>query len=376
MQDPQDLWGEGARPRPRQLLFDVLAAGGFTLLAILPAIQQSVPAIVGTLTMGLALAVRRLSWPAMVVLAAGAGGCQLVGGELVLLADLGYAGVFFVLGAHPRAAVRRFGLVGALGSAAVLATMVGVDGVDAVSGVSVAFAVAGSASLAALVAGGGWAAGYVRWQSRARITAQVQAGLEQERTRIAADMHDLVAHTWAVVAAQADGARYALDGPEGDRKAAKALDVIADTARGSIADLRDLLAELRYQEPATPPGRGSRDALVERIRASGMQVQLVEHGDPSTSGLLAVAAQRLLAESLTNALKHGDLAHPVEVEEDWRDGYRLVVRNRVRGSSTGPGTGHGLAGMRDRVAAAGGTFEAGVYGVTWTVCAELPEPAA
>ena len=62
-----------------------------------------------------------------------------------------------------------------------------------------------------------------------------------------------------------------------------------------------------------------------------MDVRLVEHGEPSASGLLAVTAQRLLAESLTNALKHGDLAHPVEVEEDWRDGYRLVVRNRVRG---------------------------------------------
>jgi signal transduction histidine kinase len=374
VQEPQDLWGERARPRPRQLLFDVLAAGLFTLLALTTAVQQSVPAVVGTLAMGLALAVRRLSWPAMALLAAGTGGCQLVGGELVLLADLGYAGVFFVLGAHPRSAVRRFGLVAALGSAAVLATMVGFDTVDAVTGVSTAFAVAGSAALAALVAVGGWAAGYVRWQTRARITAQVQTGLEQERTRIAADMHDLVAHTWAVVAAQADGARYALDGPEGDRKAAEALDVIADTARGSIADLRDLLAELRYQEPATPPGRGARDALVERMRASGMEVRLVEQGEPSGSGVLAVAAQRLLAESLTNALKHGDLGHPVEVEEDWRDGYRLLVRNRVRGSSSVPGTGHGVAGMRERVELAGGTFAAGASGETWTVAAVLPAP--
>jgi signal transduction histidine kinase len=200
----------------------------------------------------------------------------------------------------------------------------------------------------------------------------VRTGLEQERTRIAADMHDLVAHTWAVVAAQADGARYALDGPDGDRKAKAALDVIADTARGSISDLRDLLAELRYQEPATPPGRGAREALVERMRASGMDVRLVEHGDPSASGALAVAAQRLLAESLTNALKHGDLGHPVEVEEDWRGGYRLVVRNRVRGSSSVPGTGHGVAGMRERVELAGGTFAAGASGETWTVAAVLP----
>ncbi len=376
MQDAQDLWGERARPRPRQLLFDVLVAGVFTLLALTTAIQQSVPAIVGTLAMGLALAVRRLSWPAMVVLATATGICQIVGGELVLLADVGYAGVFFVLGAHPRSAVRRFGLVAALGSAAVLATMVGLDSVDAVTGVSSAFAVAGSAALAALVAGGGWAAGYARWQTRARITAQVQAGLEQERTRIAADMHDLVAHTWAVVAAQADGARYALGSGSADRKAEEALEVIAETARGSIADLRDLLAELRYEEPATPPGQASRDALVERLRASGMEVRLVEHGDPSASGQLAVAAQRLLAESLTNALKHGDLAHPVDVEEDWRDGYRLEVRNRVRASSGALGTGHGLAGMRDRVTTAGGAFEAGASDGTWTVRAELPEPVA
>ena len=177
-------------------------------------------------------------------------------GELVLLADLGYAAVFFILGAHPRSGVRRFGLVAAVGSAVVMATMVGLDAVDAVSGVSTAFAVAGSASLAALVAGGGWAAGYVRWQSRARITAQVQAGLEQERTRIAADMHDLVAHTWAVVAAQADGARYALgNGPAPTARRPRHSTSSRRPRAGSIADLRDLLAELRYEEPATPPGR-------------------------------------------------------------------------------------------------------------------------
>jgi signal transduction histidine kinase len=247
---------------------------------------------------------------------------------------------------------------------------------DAASGGSGAFAAIAAGALAMLVAGGGWALGYVRWQTRQRVTAQVQAGLEQERTRIAADMHDLVAHTWAVVAAQADGARYALGDPDGDRTAAKALEVIAETARGSISDLRDLLAELRYEEPATPPGHGSRDALVERMRASGMQVRLVEHGHPAAAGLLAVAAQRLLAESLTNALKHGDLAHPVEVEQDWRDGYRLVVRNRVRDLSDGLGSGHGLSGMRHRATLAGGAFDAGASDGIWTVRAVLPEPAA
>jgi len=373
--DPQDLWGESARLRPRQLLFDVVVAGVFTLVALAPAVHQPRLLLLGTVTMGLALAVRRVSWPAMVALAVVTGACQLVAGELVIVPDAGYAPVCFVLGAHPRSWVRRLGLAGAATSAVVLATAVGTGAMgDAATGGSTTFAVVASAALASLVAGGGWGLGYVRWQNRARITAQVQTGLERERTRIAADMHDLVAHTWAVVAAQADGARYALGGPDGDRAAAEALDVIADTARGSISELRDLLAELRYDVPPTPPGRGSRAALVERMRASGMELRLVESGQPSASSLLAVTAQRLLSEALTNALKHGDLDHPVEVEEDWRDGYRLVVRNRVGASSQALGTGHGVAGMRERVHLAEGRFESGREAADWVLRAQLPEP--
>lgn len=374
---PPDLWEAHRRPTVRRVLVDLVLAAALTALALVPASRLGGLSVAATLAMGAALVVRRVSWPVMTALGAVSGVLQLVDSELAVVADLGYFPIFFALGSHPSPVVRRLGLGGALASAVVLATGVGVGGMgDAVQANSVAFAVVASAALALLVAGGGWASGYVRWQNRARITAQVQAGLDQERTRIAADMHDLVAHTWAVVAAQADGARYALGGAEGDRKAAEALDVIADTARGSIADLRDLLAQLRYQEPAAPPGRGARDAVVDRVRASGMELRLVEHGEPSSSGLLAVVGRRLLAESLTNALKHGDLRHPVDVEEDWRHGYRLVVRNRVRGSSgPAPGTGHGLAGMRDRVVAAGGSFAAGAEGDTWTTRVELPEPA-
>ena len=349
-------------------------AGAFTLLAVAVAAQQSVAMVLVSLALGLAIAVRRVSWPAMAALAGGAGIAQLAVGELALLADLGYAPVFFVLGAHPREAVRRFGLVAAVASVVALAVAVGADGVDAVSGISTGYAVVGSSALAALVAGGGWAAGLVRWQNRARISAQVQAGLESERTRIATDMHDLVAHTWAVVAAQADGARYSLDSPEGAGQAADALDVIAETARGSISDLRDLLAELRYERPAGQPGRSVPDATFERMRASGMDLLVTVHGEPPADGLVAVTAQRLRSEALTNALKHGDLSRPVELEEDWRDGYRLVVRNRVGASSQSLGTGHGLAGMRDRVHLAGGRFDAGRHGADWVVRADLDEP--
>ena len=376
--DPADLWGERGRPRPRQLVYDVATAGVFTLLAGAVALQQGTLETVGTLAMGLALAVRRISWPLMVALAVLTGVLQLVGGELVILTDLGYAPVCFALGAHPTALARWVGLAGVVSSAVVLAAGVatGTLGNFAGSAASDVFSFIASLALATLVAGGGWALGYMRWQSRQRISAQVQTGLERERTRIAADMHDLVAHTWAVVAAQADGARYSLGSPGGERRTAEALDVIAETARDSISDLQRLLAELRYEAPGTPPGHGSRQALLARMRASGMELHVVEHGEPSASPLLAVTAQRLLAESLTNALKHGDLDHPVEVEEDWRDGYGLAVRNRVRGSSApAPGTGHGLPGMRDRASSAGGTFEAGVDGSCWVVRAALPEAA-
>ena len=108
-----------------------------------------------------------------------------------------------------------------------------------------------------------------------------------------------------------------------------------------------------------------------------MDVRLTAVRRASASGLLAVTAQRLLAESLTNALKHGDLSHPVEVEEDWRDGYRLVVRNRVRGRRAGAR--HRPRAGRDARPGdlAGGTFEAGASdGEPGPSRAALPEPVA
>jgi signal transduction histidine kinase len=116
--------------------------------------------------------------------------------------------------------------------------------------------------------------------------------------------------------------------------------------------------------------------MLDRMRASGMTLVVTAHGEPSESGLVAVTAQRLLSEALTNALKHGDLSRPVELEEDWRDGYRLVVRNRVPhlppGAPRPLGTGHGVTGMRERVELAGGRFVVVAEGDVWTVTATLP----
>jgi signal transduction histidine kinase len=182
-------------------------------------------------------------------------------------------------------------------------------------------------------------------------------------------MHDLVAHSWAVVAAQADGARYVAGTDPG--RAQEALAVIGDTARSAMDDVRVLLARLREPGGADELAFEKPDALAARMRASGMDLHVERHGDPVAEGLLAMTARRVLTESLTNALKHGDLTRPVEVAEDWRDGYRLRVSNAV---ATGDlqGQGHGLLGMAERVAVVGGTLTAERRGDQWVVEAHVP----
>ena len=133
-----------------------------------------------------------------------------------------------------------------------------------------------------MVVVGSWIAGYLRWQRRQAVQARADATLqalesrrlhdlyeqEQERSRIAADMHDLVAHSWAVVAAQADGARYVVR--EDPDRAQQALTVIGDTARSAMDDVRVLLGRLREQPPAEQALVFEQpDALVARMRDAG-----------------------------------------------------------------------------------------------------------
>ena len=108
------------------------------------------------------------------------------------------------------------------------------------------------------------------------------------------------------------------------------------------------------------------------MRASGMNLETVTEGEPPADALLALTSHRLLGESLTNALKHGDLDHPVTVAQDWRDGYHLTVRNRVRDGAAGTGTGNGIAGMTERASVAGGRLVSRPTGDEWVVDAYFP----
>ncbi|SDO74341.1 Signal transduction histidine kinase [Pedococcus dokdonensis] len=388
-----DVWGD-ERPSRRQVLLDVSV--GLVLAALLGPLHATIGVAAGIAAalVGVALALRRLSWQAMSVVAIGAAVLQVASGQVAYLADPGYAVLFFTLGAHRSRGVRRWGLACAAVATVVAGTFMSFQPRPSATALTTVALSAGFAALTAVVAGGGWVAGFVRWQNRqgvqARVDAQLEAAerrrlsdlydVEQERRRIAADMHDVVAHSWAVVAAQSDGARYGLShDPAG---AERALEVIGETARAAITDLRTIVAQLR--DPAlapSTPGFAQQSEVIDRMRTSGMDLRVEEHGERDESPLVALTAHRLLAESLTNALKHGDLRAPVRVEQDWTDGYRLTVTNRLRdqppgsaggGAALPTGTGHGLVGMAERTTVAGGTFRAGPEGGSWVVRVQVP----
>lgn len=239
--------------------------------------------------------------------------------------------------------------------------------------------------------------------STQRDAALTRADLEAERTRVARDVHDIVAHSLTVVIAQADGARYATAGDS--PAAADAFETIAHTARDALADVRVLLTELRHTQEAGPqPGLPDLDALLAAMRDSGLALEVREFGDRGRlTESRELALYRIVQESLTNALRHGDGTAALELE--WGEqAVDLVVTNAARNAadaadtadSTGqpaaaPTTdaalergatevpadrGHGIDGMRERASLAGG--ELSVHdGAVFRVRARLPlEPPA
>ena len=207
---------------------------------------------------------------------------------------------------------------------------------------------------------------------RQRLDAEREAAREQERTRIARDMHDVVAHSLAVVIAQADGARYA---KEGDPDAVgTALEAISATAREALADVRVLLAQLRHNQGESPqPVLADLDRLLDQLRASGLPIRFEQVGEPVAVGTSQqLAAYRIVQEALTNALRHGDVAKQVDVRFDWGDELGIRVSSATRTPEHPQGIGHGIAGMRERAELAGGWFDAGPEAGRWVVRAGLP----
>ena len=235
-----------------------------------------------------------------------------------------------------------------------------------------------------------------------------------ERSHIAREMHDIVAHSLQVVISQADGARYAAAAKPA--LAVTALETIGQTGRSALADMRQLLGVLREtgetvagvpgvtdddaRRPAavvaSPDGRGTRlppgrrpqprladlPALVETMRLSGLEVSLLETDTPRRALPAGgeLAAYRIVQEALTNTLRHGGPDADAFATLAWTArGLDLQIDDDGCGAAADPatrGSGQGLRGAAERTALFGGTLETGPrVGTGYRVSAHLPYSA-
>ncbi len=190
---------------------------------------------------------------------------------------------------------------------------------------------------------------------------EAQRRVYAERTRIARDVHDGVAHALASISIQASAASAVLDSdPEGAR--AKLLQAIRLASASALSDLRATLGLLRHEDGAVAEsGLDAEviDRLAEVLRAEGVRVSVHQGGRPrSLDGETGVAAKRILQEALTNVLRHAE-AREVEIGLDYvGDELILIVTDDGKGpaTKTKEPPGYGLLGMRERAVAVGGSL--------------------
>ena len=229
-----------------------------------------------------------------------------------------------------------------------------------------------------------WAASHILAAEQERQTARA---IEDERARIARELHDVVAHGLSVIVVQAGAERRALHGSDLDVGSIDAtLTSIERCGREALVDLRRLLGLLRRSdEPAAlspQPGLAQLEDLLATVRAAGLRVDVDISGDrlPLPQGL-DLTAYRIVQEALTNVLKHAN-AHCVRVGVAFTHReLDLEVCDEGQPGSGGAistaGPGHGLIGMRERATVFGGTVSAGARdGGGWSVRARLPVAAS
>ena len=190
---------------------------------------------------------------------------------------------------------------------------------------------------------------------------QAHAAVAVERGRIARELHDVVAHNVSMMVVQAGAAARVLHGEQPDVQ--NALEVIAATGRETVDEMRTLLGVLRSDDgPASlkpQPGLADLEQLVSGVREAGLPVTLRVEGTPRPlPPALDLSAFRIVQEALTNTLKHAGNAR-ADVTVRYEDSLvSLEVADTGRGPGGGRGTGHGLAGMRERAAMFGGELQA------------------
>ena len=205
---------------------------------------------------------------------------------------------------------------------------------------------------------------------------RARAAVAEERQRIARELHDVVAHAISVIVVQARGGRRLLDTEPAEARGA--FDTIEGTGQQALGEMRRLLGLLRESEDqlalAPQPSLVRIDDLVEQVRDAGLPVELAIEGEPSELPPgIDLSAYRIVQEALTNALKHAGPATARVTLRYGEDSLELEIADDGSGSAAGNGGGHGLVGIKERVAMLGGEVEAGgrVAG-GYTVRARLP----
>jgi signal transduction histidine kinase len=199
-----------------------------------------------------------------------------------------------------------------------------------------------------------------------------------ERSRIARELHDVVAHHVSAIAVQAGAAEEIAE--QDPRRAREVLATIQSTSRQALAEMRALVGVLRdepdEQRLAPQPGLAQLDRLVAQTRAAGLAVQVHVEGDRRPlPEALDLSAFRVVQEALTNTLKHAGAAHADVIVRYGDDDLELIVTDDGGGNGTPPvsGAGRGLVGMRERVAIFHGWLDVGrAPGGGFRVHARLP----
>jgi len=212
---------------------------------------------------------------------------------------------------------------------------------------------------------------------------QGQLAAAAERTRIARELHDIVAHNLTVMTALADGAGFAARSDPA--RAAETMATVSSTGRQALAEMRRLLGVLRDGDGgavlAPQPGLAQLDELLEQVRGAGLPVALRVEGTPRALGAgVELTVYRLVQEALTNTLKHAGAGVSAALRLRYEAGA-IDVELTDDGApaalaATATPAGAGLAGMRERVAVFGGAVDAGPLDAGgWRVHARLAVPA-
>jgi signal transduction histidine kinase len=189
--------------------------------------------------------------------------------------------------------------------------------------------------------------------------ALAMVAVAEERERIARELHDIVAHSVSVMVVQSDGAEAALQ-QEQLAEVRKAVTAIGRTGRDALTELRLLLGMLRSDDATAAPQPGT-DQLKDLIQSMPVPVRLTVSGPPRELPQgLALGVFRIVQEALTNTVKHAGADASADVRLSYRaSGLEIEVTDDGGGAAGPDGNGHGLIGMRERVALFGGTLITG-----------------